>query len=331
MPWAVWWRVRWMRGSVAAWRCRAVVICGVGGAVVDEAQLPVGVGLVADGGDGLLEHVRRWVVDGGEHGDERSVGAVRGAGWSGDVAGSVGGHVARGGQGRLSVDKNRFHPNRPRDAILGGRVGSDAIDGQFQRRSGGRNVEVHLVSSRRSAVAGGELLGPQLATAPGPQDDGHRSADRPRAVAPVVGEQHGARGESDLAVQSEREGDGVAGGDDERAAVHPVGMHRPLGCAHSVVQPRPQRRQGEPRAHRPASLRSRSEPSHRSLDQGVPPQDIRRRRKPSGLNVNSRFSAASSTSKRSSRAENRSSASAGPGSKSGTTGWPLMFVSSTIR
>ena len=44
---------------------------GVGGAVVDEAQLPVGVGLVAHGGDGLLEHGQGWVVDRGEHRDER--------------------------------------------------------------------------------------------------------------------------------------------------------------------------------------------------------------------------------------------------------------------
>ena len=59
-----------VRGGVALQRGGDV---GVGGAVVDEAQLPVGVGLVANGGDGLLEHVRRRVVHGGEHGDERPV------------------------------------------------------------------------------------------------------------------------------------------------------------------------------------------------------------------------------------------------------------------
>ena len=62
-----------MRGSEAAWRSQRGDDLGVGGAVVDEAQLPAGEGLRADGGDRLFEHVQGWVVDWGQHRDQRGL------------------------------------------------------------------------------------------------------------------------------------------------------------------------------------------------------------------------------------------------------------------
>ena len=170
MPRAVGWRVRWMRGSEAAWRSRAVVICGVGGAVVDEAQLPVGVGLVADGGDGLFEHGQGWVVDGGEHRDERSARGDRGAA-------GYGGGGWRGQRGCLGVE-SAGSTHTARDVMSRQAPGAPGVDGESSAVARpGRRVD--LVSSWPSAVAGGQLLGPQLATAPGPQRDGHRARTVP--------------------------------------------------------------------------------------------------------------------------------------------------------
>ena len=68
----------WCRREVdAGVRGGVAVQCGddlwVGGAVVHQAQLPVGERLCLDGGDRLFEHVQGWVVDWGQHRDQRRV------------------------------------------------------------------------------------------------------------------------------------------------------------------------------------------------------------------------------------------------------------------
>jgi hypothetical protein len=56
-----------------------------------------------------------------------------------------------------------------------------------------------------------------------------------------------------------------------------------------------------------------------------------RRRNPFGLNVMKNFSRPRSTTKRRSCSRKLLTASIGPGPKKGATGWPLRFVSSTMR
>ena len=67
-----------MRGSEAAWRSRAATDLGVGGAVVDQAQLPVVERLLSDGRDRLLEHMQGRVVDRRQHRDQRRIGRRQG-------------------------------------------------------------------------------------------------------------------------------------------------------------------------------------------------------------------------------------------------------------
>ena len=120
---------------------------GVGGAVVDQAQLPVGVGLVAHGGDGLLEHGQGWVVDGGEHRDERPAG--------GDAAGCwVRRRVARAAGARWgSMSAGSTHIARA-TCVLGRPQGSDVADGELQRRCRGRDDEPNLVAAGSPAFGG---------------------------------------------------------------------------------------------------------------------------------------------------------------------------------
>ena len=49
----------------------------VGGAVVDQAELPIRERLLPYGADRLLEHLRGRIVDGGQHRDQRRPGAVK--------------------------------------------------------------------------------------------------------------------------------------------------------------------------------------------------------------------------------------------------------------
>src|SRR5581483_10737996 len=62
-----------VRGGVALQRGDDL---GVAGSVVEQAELPVRERLASNGGDRLLEHVRRGVVDGGEYGDQGRPGAL---------------------------------------------------------------------------------------------------------------------------------------------------------------------------------------------------------------------------------------------------------------
>ena len=213
---------------------------GVGGAVVDEAELPVGVGLVADGGDGLLEHVQRWVVDGGEHRDQRSRRRR-----SESAAGCGGGRRGRRG-GARGVDEGRLQPDRARDVLAAVAPGSDGVRRQScsaVRR--GRDGAVDAWPRGRPRSAAAQHAGPELAararrvsvtvtdarTAPRPSRQswgssiaraGERRRRRPAPAGYVTRR---------------------AGGDHQRAAEHAVGMQQPVRRRRRGVQPRPQRRQ----------------------------------------------------------------------------------------
>ena len=238
MPRGVGWRVRWMRGSECGVALQRGGDLGVGGAVVDQAELPVGVGLVADGGDGLLEHLRGWVVDGGEHRDERSGGAEPG-------------RRRRCRRGRcVRVNERRLHPHRPNNLILGRPQGSDVADGELQRRRLGRDDEPNLVAPGPPAFGGRQHLGPELAADPAPQRDRYRRAHGADQIAPVVGEQHRAAGEHDVVLQPQRVADGVAGGHRQRPPDDAVGMQQPGAMRRRGVDSRLERCEGHALARR---------------------------------------------------------------------------------
>ena len=190
---AVSWRVRWMRGSEAAWRSQRGDDLGVGGAVVDQAQLPVGVGLVADGGDRLLEHVQRRVVDGGEHRDQRA-GPVRRR-----RRARVRGCGARRRGGRAGVDERRLHPDRARDRRARRPAARDRVRRESCERGACRPgaAQLHLVAAGRPRSDAASMPRPQLAAAPvGVGDRVTVARTAPATVAPVMGQQHRPAGEA---------------------------------------------------------------------------------------------------------------------------------------
>ena len=114
---------------------------GVGGPVVDQAELPFGVGLVAHRGDGLLEHRERRVVDGGEDGDERCSGpggGVSGCRGFGGCTG-LGDAGRRDGRRGVWVDEHRIDPDRPRDPFLAAGRGTGRVDGECELGRAGRD------------------------------------------------------------------------------------------------------------------------------------------------------------------------------------------------
>ena len=136
IPPACSWRLRWMRGSAAAWRWRAAMISGL----VEPSSTRHSSQLVnvcaRTGGDRLLEHLQRRVVDGREHRDQRRVvGRVAVPGLNGRA------ERRRAGQRRrVRVGDRRLHPDRP-------------LDGTRSRRAGGsipRCSEVLEAGARQS-------------------------------------------------------------------------------------------------------------------------------------------------------------------------------------
>ena len=209
---------------------------GVGGAVVDEAQLPVGVGLVAHGGDGLLEHGQGWVVDRGEHRDERAAPAaiVRGR-----RRGRRGSREAGAACGSISAGST--HTARVTSA------GLQSLDAEVQRDRARRDLTVDPVPARPPAVSGGQRALPQLG---GASARPSVAVTRARTVPCRSRQSWGssiARAENVTSPASVSGNVTVAlGRHHQDASEHPIGADRPSHRLGSLVQTRSQGRQRQP-------------------------------------------------------------------------------------
>ena len=219
-----------------------------GGAVVDQAELPVPEALSADGLDCLAEHLKRRVVDGHQHRHERLGVASRRS----RIARRRGGEcsVRLGG----GVDEHRIHPGHPGDqpgTALARRVDDEPQLGRTRGHDAAHDRPLALAAGR----SGGDLCGPGGAHAPLYRHDLDAGTDREGAPEPVVGEQLNPR------VQLERPGDDEAEAHRGVLALHQtateraVGVDRPVGAARAVVEPHPQSGERDPVAGAPRSRR----------------------------------------------------------------------------
>ena len=121
-----------VRGGVTLQRGDDLV---VGGAVIDQAQLPVSEHLCSNGGDCLLEHLRGRVVDGRQDRDQRHpLGASNSSGREPLV-----GWRTRDRR-RQGIDDRWVQPDRPRNGQLSQRVHRPDAESQARARAGNRRL-----------------------------------------------------------------------------------------------------------------------------------------------------------------------------------------------